>query len=107
MTRRALIGLLVCAPLVTATAADAAYNPAFSLTLSDTHPASAPERAVCIADDVTVTQHRVARREIGERDLVRLRDQLGGFQPFRIVKRRTVPGVDGLPMVSTATSVTL
>jgi hypothetical protein len=40
--RRALLGLVACAALAAAPSAQAAYQPAFSLRMSDTRPASAP-----------------------------------------------------------------
>jgi hypothetical protein len=42
VARRALLGLVACAALAAIPAAEAAYQPAFSLRLSDTRPAAAP-----------------------------------------------------------------
>jgi hypothetical protein len=63
MARRGLLALVVCAPLALAPAANAAYDPHFSLELSDTRPASAP----AITSTLTQRSGESANRRIAVR----------------------------------------
>jgi hypothetical protein len=72
VARRALLGLVACAALAAVPPVEAAYQPAFSLRMSDTRPASAPA--------VTATLTQAPGESASRRLAVRFPPQFG-FNP--------------------------